>query len=271
VEYTYFSNPCQIKGARGHRADVCSKESLAQLGGAKYDAIVHSAALTNVDLCEKDRALAHSHNVEGTANALGLAMKHDALFAYVSTSHVFPASDRAYKESDKPDLELAPNYYGRTKLEGEMLIQESGAAHLILRIDQPYYWKKEWHKHNTVTRTLERLQTSGKATEVEDWFNCPTFVPSFCDLAASLMEKGHTGIFHAAGPDFASRLEWGRKTAMVFGYPEESIVPITSASLNLPVVRPNVRLDSSKAYGMAGVENVGLDAGLERMLKERKE
>ena len=189
VGYTYLSHGCKIEGAQGRKLDVSEREPVLRLEAGRYDAIIHAAALANVDLCEKDHALAERQNVDATKNMLELAQKHGAFFVYVSTSHVFPAAAKPYTENDIPKLELAPNYYGRTKLAGEFLVAMSGMPHIILRIDQPYYWKKEWQKDNSVTRALKKLQGGERVTEVEDWFNCPTFVPSFCELVFRLLGK----------------------------------------------------------------------------------
>lgn len=270
VEYTYLKNDCKIENAKGHRVDITEANAVMGLAG-KYDVIVHSAALANVDYCQKNPEEARAHNVEGTRNFAQLTKKIGALLVYVSTAHVFPASQKAYTENDVPEPEFAPSVYGRTKLEGEILVRQMGIGHLILRIDQPYYWNNEWQKDNTVTRTLKKLAKGEKVTEVEDWMNCPTFVPSFCDLALALVGMGAQGVFHACGPDYVSRLEWGKAVAREFGYAQERILEINSASLNLPVARPNVRLDSQRAYGIAKVKNASIAEGLRIMRREMEE
>jgi len=271
VDYTYQSNPCAIEGAAGYPVDVSSREALFSLAGRHYDAVVHAAALANVDLCEKDPEAARRQNVDATKNALDFSILGGAKLAYVSTSHVFPQSKRAYTEEDAPSLERAPNVYGRTKLEGELLVAASPSPHLILRIDQPYYWNMPWQKENTVTRTIRKLAEGSKAMEVADWFNCPTFVPSFCELSLRLlaMEKA-SGIFHAAGPEYISRFDWGKLVAREFGFGEENVLPVSSKTFNLQAARPNVRLDSRKAYKLAGIGNAGQKAGLGQMAREWK-
>jgi len=270
VEYTFLSNACEVPMSKGHRVDITDKEGVLALAKNKYDAIVHSAALTKVDFCEEKPEIAYKHNVEGTGNFLELAKKTNAKFAYVSTSHVFPASERAYAESDEAKVENAPNEYGRTKLEGENLVRKSGLEHAILRIDQPYYWNQEWQKENTVTRTLKKLGKKEKVREVSDWMNCPTFVPSFCELARVLLEGNASGVFHAAGPDYVSRVQWARAVAREFGYEEGGIGEMGSESLHLPAARPNVRLDSSRAYANAKVKNLGIEEALRSMRKEKE-
>lgn len=270
VDYTYLSHDCTLEGANGMKADVSIPSQLLALAGGRYEAIVHSAALANVDFCEKNPEEARRQNVGGTANALALAEKCGATFLYVSTSHVFPSSDRAYREEDATDPSRISGVYAKTKLEGEMLVKNSGVPFLITRIDQPYHWRKEWQKDNTATRTLRKLESGERITEVQDWLNCPTFVPSFSSLCVRLLGDGRAGIFHAAGPDYLSRLDWGREIAKAAGYPESRVEAISSSSLNLPVARPNVRLDSSKAYAVAGLENVGVAEGVRLMLAEKK-
>ncbi len=269
VDFTYHLHACKIEGAQGHMADLSEKESAPALEEKHYEMIIHSAALANVDFCEKNPQVAHKQNVVGTRNALLLAKKCGARFLYISTSHVFPGGSKAYTENDVPRLEDIKYIYAKTKLQGELDTLSSGLHHLILRIDQPYYWAKEWQKDNTVTRTLKKLKNGEKITEVEDWLNCPTFLPSFCSLALALAKKGPEGAFNAAGPEYLSRFSWAKKTAAVFDYGNEGIVPITASSLNLPVERPNVNLDSSRAYKLAGIENAGIDAGLAQMKKEQ--
>lgn len=268
VEYTYFSHGCEVENARGHKVDITDAGAVFGIGN-KYDVIVHCAALANVDYCQNNPQVAHRHNVEGSANFAALAKKTGAKLVYVSTAHVFPASGRAYSEGDEPLLENATSVYGKTKLEGEMLVRSAAIPFLILRIDQPYYWNMEWQKENTVTRTFRKLGAGEPVREVEDWMNCPTFVPSFCNLAHALIKMDARGVFNAAGPDYVSRLEWGRAVARTFGYKENAIEPISSSSLKLPVERPNVQLDSSRAYALAKIENVSIEKGLQIMKQER--
>ncbi|VVB98584.1 GDP-L-fucose synthase [uncultured archaeon] len=269
VDFTYLSNACDIRGATGHRIEVSSREEVDSLSALRPELIIHCAALTNVDRCEADHALAWKHNVVATENAVLLAKKLGAKITYLSTSNVFRPSQNSYSDSDLP-AELPPNNYGRTKLEGEKLVSKSGLPFTILRIDQPYYWTKPWHKGNTVTRTLKKLRAGETVKEVSDWFNCPTFIPAFCDVAYALFQKKLYGVFNAAGPEYLSRYDWAKKTALAFGFAEEKIEPMESDSLNLPVVRPNIRLDSSPVHEKTGVKPIGIEDGLMRMKKDEK-
>jgi dTDP-4-dehydrorhamnose reductase len=69
----------------------------------KPDAVVHAAALTDVDKCELEKGLAWKTNVEATENLVRLCKKRDAYLVYVSTDYVFNGEKGQYKETDTPD------------------------------------------------------------------------------------------------------------------------------------------------------------------------
>ena len=83
------------------------------------DVIIHCAAMTVVDDCEKDQALCRRINVDGTARVVDLARRWNAQLFFISTPMVFSGRRGNYREHDR----TSPiNYYGWTKREGERLI-----------------------------------------------------------------------------------------------------------------------------------------------------
>ncbi len=97
-----------------------SKAEQQTLAKIKPDAVVHAAALTDVDKCELEKELAWKTNVEATENLVQLCRKRGVFLVYVSTDYVFDGEKGMYKETDNP----APiNNYGLTKLKGEEAVQ----------------------------------------------------------------------------------------------------------------------------------------------------
>ena len=80
--------------------------------------IFHTAALTSVRLCEKDKVQAMKVNVQGTKNLAKATLQTNphAKFVYISTACVFDGHEGMYKESSIPYPE---NFYSLTKLLGE--------------------------------------------------------------------------------------------------------------------------------------------------------
>ena len=207
------------------------------------DIIIYTAGLTNVDLCEENNRLAKAINVNGIKNVIEGAKKYNSKIIYISTSAVFSGKKDEYFEDDKPD---PISFYGKTKLDGENLVVNSGLKNLIIRTDQPYGWKKEWHHTNSVLRTLESLGRKEVFREISDWYNTPTYVEDFVLATNKLIEEEETGIFHVVGNDFDNRFNFSETVAEIFGLDSSKIQAIESSELNLPAKRSNAKLVSSK-------------------------
>lgn len=282
---TYLSHAVQMQGAEAHQLDITNETEVEQLiAKIKPDAIYHCAALTNVDKCETDHALADLHNSKATGFVARAAAKlkgaagarqagredgeagAGALLVYISTSYVFGASLAPLPE----DAPYCPTtYYGQSKADGEKEVKAAGDSHLILRIDQPYGWVESFQKQNTVARVVKELGAGRAVREPKDWLNSPTYLNNFVQLAEALRGKGRRGTYNCVGADFLSRYEWALKIAGAFGLDKKLITQFDSSELKLPAKRPNVRLDISKAQADGGLKIFGIDEGLADMIKTR--
>ena len=159
---------CVALGATPCADDITTIEEL------DADVVIHSAAMTDVDGCERDPDEAMRVNAEGTKRVRAAA--RDAFFVYVSTDYVFDGTKPTpYVESDP----TAPiNAYGRSKLAGELAIDlERGA---IVRTS----WVCGAHGNNMVKTILRLLGREGTLRFVDDQRGHPTMA---ADLAGMLM------------------------------------------------------------------------------------
>ena len=93
--------------------------------------IVNAAAYTAVDKAESEESLARAVNAEAPAVMAEEAKKSGAFLVHYSTDYVFDGTKTSpYTEEDPTNPK---NVYGKTKLEGELAIQQSGASNLIFR------------------------------------------------------------------------------------------------------------------------------------------
>lgn len=113
--------------------DISSRKAVEKYLAPKlpFDYILHTAAITNVDLCEKNKNFCYSVNVEGTKNIRDFARDNQAKLIYISTVSVFSGREGNYKETDIP---YPKNFYNLTKLLGERLVLEYDLG-LVLRIN----------------------------------------------------------------------------------------------------------------------------------------
>jgi dTDP-4-dehydrorhamnose reductase len=182
--------------------------------------------------------------------------------------------------------------YGRTKLEGEELIRQSGARHLILRTS----WVYATHGGNFV-KTMLRLAAERESLNViSDQIGAPTGAELLADVTAHAIRtiqgqyqgRGQTttsfvhataplqGTFHcvAAGEtswfDYARFIiEWARSEGQPIKVAPDAILPIPTSSYPTPAQRPlNSRLDSSRLRDAYGLELPDWRRGVVRMLRE---
>lgn len=265
VIYTYYENKLNV--GIGHRLDIRKKdETIDLISKINPDVVIHTAALTNVDLCETDKKLADSINVEGTENVITGCQKTSSKIVYISTSFVFNGEKNRYCEEDEPS---PATYYGLTKLKGEEIVKNSKSPFLILRTDQPYDWKEKWQHMNSVIRVLDNLRSDRIHKEVMDWYNTPTYIPDFVQATWKLLQNDEVGIYHLTGPEFISRYDWSLSIADVFRLNKNLIKPITSDSLNLPAKRVNVNMNNNKIIKKTGMQMNGIKDGLLEMYKNK--
>jgi dTDP-4-dehydrorhamnose reductase len=123
---------------QGHEAlefvgDIAAPDAVARNTPphGQVDAVIHTAALTNVNRCEQERGLCRRVNVEGTRTARDLAEKVNARFIHISTVSVFSGIEGNYREPDEP---RPVNYYNITKRESELVALEYPRS-LVLRLN----------------------------------------------------------------------------------------------------------------------------------------
>lgn len=159
----------------------------------KPQVIVNAAAYTAVDKAESEEPLARTINALTPAAMAQEAAKLGALFVHYSTDYVFDGkATQPYRESDA----VAPvSAYGRTKEEGERLIRESGAQHLILRTA----WVYGVRGKNFLLTMLRLARERDRLRVVGDQIGSPTWSRLIAEATAALVQK-------AAGGDVAETL-----------------------------------------------------------------
>lgn len=263
VDFTFKKN--QIFNKFGLKLDITQKEKTIEIiTKINPDVVIHSAALTNVDLCETNNQLADSINVGGTENVIEGCKITKSKIVYISTSFVFDGKKNEYFETDSTS---PATYYGLTKWKSEKLVKKSSLPYLILRTDQPYCWVEKWQHTNSVLRVFETLRSGKVLKEIIDWYNRPTYVPNFVEATDYLITNSFTGIFHLVGSDYLNRYDWALKTAEIFILDKEMIEPIPSKNLNLSAKRVNVNLSNKKLFKKTDIRMMNVKGGLMEMFK----
>ena len=169
--------PSFVKMDITNRADV-----LHQINDLHPDVIVHCAAWTNVDGAEDPdkKDIVHKINVEGTQNIADACKAVDAKMIYISTDYVFDSQgDRPWQPDDKNYAPL--NYYGETKLGGELAVSKTLDKYFIVRIA----WVFGKNGNNFIKTMVNVGRTHNEVRVVNDQVGTPTYT---YDLARLLVD-----------------------------------------------------------------------------------
>jgi dTDP-4-dehydrorhamnose reductase len=229
------------------------------------EAVVHSAALTDVDKCEIDKELASKTNFEATANLANLCNKFGAFLVYVSTDYVFNGEKGMYSEKDPTD---PINHYGITKLKGEEAVQTLD-NYCIARGSIIYGSTSATGKTNFALWLLEKLRKKEEAKTVTDQWNSPTLNVNMAEMIVEAVEKRKTGIFHMSGASRLSRIEFAQNLAETFNLDTKYIIPVQSNQMKWVAKRPrDSSLNVEKAEQILTYKPRRIREALEEMKKE---
>lgn len=205
----------------------------------KPDVIVHMAALGDVDLCERDHALAWRVNVDATVVLAKAAESVKAYLLYLSTDYVFDGVKGMYTESDPPN---PVNYYGLTKMAGEVAVKTACGQWCIVRASSIYGLGPG--RKNFARFLVERLSRGEPVKALSDQYTSPTHARLLAKAVLELVEKRASGIHHVVG-ERMSRYEFALKVAEALGFDRSLISPSRMEEFKWLARRP---VDSSLSF-----------------------
>lgn len=220
------------------------------------EVIINTAAITNVDLCETERALAWKVNVTGIENLVHAARMVGAKVIHFSTDYVFDGKSGPYIEGDRVN---PVSYYGRTKLASENVLHTSEIQHAIVRT-MILYGVANKVKDNFALWLVNKLEGGEQVRVVDDQIGNPTLVDDLAFAVLKIVEFDKNGLYHIAGTDIVSRYEFAVALAKKFRFDKSLIIPIKTAILKQPAPRPMksgfiiLKAETELSVKMSGVE-----------------
>jgi len=229
------------------------------IGELRPRVVIHTAALTHVDLCEREPERSRAVNVEGTRNVAMAAAEFGARHVYFSTDYVFGSDDGPHRLSETP---RPLNEYGHHKLEAERIVAATVENHVIVRACNLYGYEADGM--NFVMAVWKILNRGERMRVPEDQWGSPTLAEDLSEAIAKLLDRDIRGVVHLAGPDYVNRLELGRLAASAFGLDPDGIEGVPTTDLGQDAVRPLAGgLDAGESIARLGMSFRGLAAGLE--------
>lgn len=264
VFFTYGHHFITIEGCQEYHLNLQDRSEIENLlEEIQPEIVIHTAALANVDICEKRRSLAHEINVAATTHLAKCAEELHCRFVYISTDLVFDGQTGHYTETDRP---TPLNYYGETKLLGEKTVMSTMTDYLIVRMALMYGVGNgvngcftDWIRDGLEHKKPVQLYT--------DQYRTPLFVLDGVRALFELIEKPtRNEILHLAGKERLNRYDFGKKFAKIFGYEEQWICPAKMQDVTTTAQRgSDCSLNTKKIQQLLSFQLSDVDTGLQKM------
>ena len=218
--------------------DITDKEQLEKIFAQyKPDAVINTAAMTNVDACESKKEDCVSANVNAVSTLISLCEKYNAHLIQLSTDFVFDGEHGPYIEEDKPN---PLSFYAQSKYDAELLMQKSKIKWSIIRTIIIYGVVDDNSRSNVVLWAKNSLEKKQVINVINDQFRSPTLAEDLADACINAALKNATGIYHVSGRETMCMLDIVKIVADYFHLDSSFISPVSSAELNQPAKRPPV-------------------------------
>ena len=213
----------KVTGVDREHVDITNAANTSKfIAHVRPDVIINCAAFSNVDACEAQVSEAFAVNTTGAKNVASAGKQTRAKVIHISTDYVFDGTkDKPYTETDKPS---PISIYGKSKLEGELAVQEINGNYAIIRTA----WLFGPYRENFVTTMLNLGRKNHTVSVVTDQCGSPTYTADLSYAIQNIIKLDFQGLYHVTNSGTCSRFEWAKKIFELTGN-QVSVIPLKTA------------------------------------------
>jgi dTDP-4-dehydrorhamnose reductase len=216
------------------------QEVLDVVTDVKPDAIIHTAAMTNVDQCEFEKDACWQQNVLAVEYLVEACRATGAFLCHVSTDFIFDGTAGPYSEDDEPN---PISFYGWSKYAAEKAVIHSGNGGspirwAIARTMLVYGIAHDMSRSNIILWVKKSLEEGKNIKVVTDQWRSPTLAEDLAMGCFLIADKEAEGIFNISGKGVLTPYEMAIQTADYFGLDKSLIAQADSSTFTQPARRP---------------------------------
>jgi dTDP-4-dehydrorhamnose reductase len=233
-----------------------------------YAGVIHLAAATDLDRCEKEPSWAYALNVVGAWNVALACREHDAEMVHVSTVGLFCGDGRTgpFSELDEP----APvNVYAHAKWKAEQAVQAVGPRAYVVRTAWVMGQGAEGDR-KFVGKVRGRLLAGEPVQAVGDIVGSPTYAPDLVEAIGKLVDTKAHGLYHATNRGAASRFDMVEVMRTSLGS-SSATQSVPASTFPLPAPRPVSEVTEHFALRARGIEMRSWQDALHAYMQELKQ
>lgn len=229
--------------------DICDEMSVRQyISDNKPDAVIHCAAMSDVEGCEDTPELCG--RVNGTAVSYVASSCEDAgaKLILLSSDYVFSGDSQTPYLTD--DLCAPLSVYGKSKRLGEINALTFCTRAFIIRTA----WLYGVHGKNFVKTIVRKAAAEKEIMVVSDQIGCPTNAEELAYHILKLTATELYGTYHCTGKGICSWYDFAKEIVRLSGS-ECTVLPCASSDYPQKAQRPHYSvLDNSKLDRAVGNE-----------------
>lgn len=250
-----------------HKVNLTEEGALHNLFQQEVpDAVIHTAAMTNVDRCETDPEECELQNISVVESILRACENFGTFLTHLSTDFIFDGETGPYHETANPN---PLSNYGRSKLEAEKLIAKSSVQAAIARTVLVYGQVHDMSRSNIVLWVKKSLEEGKKINVITDQWRMPTLAEGLAEGCWLMTKKKSQGTYNISGADLLTPYEMAVQVADVFALDHSLITPVDGSIFTQPAARPpRTELILDKARNELGYNPHSFKEGL-KILKSQ--
>ncbi len=257
-----------VQALSRNQLDITDPSEVARrFSDLRPECVIHCAAYTKVDDCEKNRETAYRVNAEGPRIIAEHAARLGARLFHISTDYVFDGSSKdPYPENTATGPEERLSIYGRSKLQGEHSVASAHPQALIIRTA----WLYGPDGPGFPDAILARAVGGQSLQVVRDQKGAPTHAPDLARAIHGLAESHATGILHITNTGACTWYDFACEILRLANI-DAPIAPVATAQFPRPAKRPaNSVLDNSLYEKLTGAPMRSWKAALEDYMAARQ-
>ncbi len=212
VVHAFRSNGDEVHSLTHSDIEISSVDSVSRrLRELCPQVVVNTAAMHQVENCEREPEKAFAINGVGSRNLSLIAHDIGAILMHVSTDYVFDGTKGSpYEEEDAP---RPLNVYGNTKLAGEFFVRCAASKYFVLRTSALYGKNPCRAKQglNFIELMLKLAKERGEVRVVDSEFVTPTPTAELARQMVQLSRCDSYGLYHATAEGSCSWYEFARE------------------------------------------------------------
>lgn len=201
----------------------------------KPDAVINTAAMTQVDTCETEREACWQLNVTAVAHLVKACQNHQAFLLHLSTDFIFDGTEGPYPEEGKAN---PLSYYGESKWASEQVVSQSNLDWAIARTVLVYGITEAMSRSNIILWVKKSLEEGKTIHVVDDQWRTPTLAEDLALGCYLIVDKAARGVYNISGEDFLTPYEMAIQTADFFHLDKSLIVRTDASRFSQPAKRP---------------------------------